>query len=652
MIKKLFKTRFSLYFASIFMYTGLSTILRVVLLSQSFSGISSSPLEFLKIFLIGFYFDFAEALIIYLPYLTYLILFPKKLIGGKIDIIMTYFIFSLTLFLVLFGLMGEIPFWDEFHARYNFIAVDYLIYTYEVVQNINESYPIPWILTILITMIALIIFAFRKWGIFTSTYSKQDGISSRLKMAFIPLIISFISIKYVNNDQGNWSENRFNNELSKNGELSFFAAFRSNQLDYNQFYKKINSEEAIGILDKDLSCKNTHFNLNSVDPIERKITDSLDEIHPNIVLITIESLSAEFLGCFGNQQNLTPFMDSLSTQSIFFSNLYATGTRTVRGMEALTLCVPPTPGHSIVRRPNNENLYSIASVLRDKDYSLSFLYGGDGYFDNMNYFFGSQGFKIVDRNRGNPLSDNIDIKRQNIPDEEVSFENAWGVCDQDIYFQSLKEADENYANGKRFFQFIMTTSNHRPFTYPSDSSILNHKNRDGAVNYTDFALKEFIQNAKSRPWFANTVFVIVADHCASSAGKWELNIDKHHIPAFIFNLKEESRRVTDLCSQIDLMPTLFGYLHWSYDSRFFGMDVNQMDQYKTRAFIANYRTLGFLKGNILTQLNDKQEVKQFDWNSETNDLQLLESNVDSLQKLCISYYQVASQRFKEGVMKD
>ena len=155
----------------------------------------------------------------------------------------------------------------------------------------------------------------------------------------------------------------------------------------------------------------------------------------------------------------------------------------------------------------------------------------------MNTFFGGNGFDIVDRGRGYLFGDSFTAKRTNIKDNEIQFENAWGVCDEDIYKQVIKEADKSYSNKKPFFNFIMTTSNHRPYTYPNNKiDIPSGTGRNGAVKYTDFAIGEFINKIKNKPWYNNTVIVFMADHCASSAGKWELNVDKYHIPAIIYNL--------------------------------------------------------------------------------------------------------------------
>ncbi|MBP6372355.1 MAG: LTA synthase family protein, partial [Ferruginibacter sp.] len=546
---------------------------------------------------------------------------------------------------------AEFPFWDEFGVRFNFIAVDYLVYTYEVLENINQSYPIPLIIFILLILIVFTLIAFKKFRIFNNTFSDKTPL--RLRAAYtIPLLaINFLLLLFLENKQAETGNNLALNEIGKNGVFSFFAAFRANELDYKNFYPTINDSVAYARIKKGILQKNQNYTSLEWNNITRNTVGS-NAYNPNIILITIESFSADFLKYFGNKNQLTPNFDSLENSSLFFTNMYATGTRTVRGMEALTLCVPPTPGNSIVRRPANKGLFSIATVLKQKNYQLYFIYGGDGYFDNMNNFFSGQGFTIVDRNRNNPLTEKLPTHRYNIPNNEVSFENAWGISDEDAYNQSLKYADSCHKSGKSFFQFIMTTSNHKPYTFPSEKIDLVQGTRNAAVKYTDYALGKYIARAKTQPWFNNTVFVIVADHCASSAGKWEINIDKHHIPALIYNLPVPPQFIKTLASQIDLMPTLFGYLNWNYNSSFYGEDLNQLKPGNEKAFIGNYRTLGMLSNNIFTQLDDRKRVKQFIYSAKENKLTELKTQNKELATQTISYYQTASERFKNGKMKE
>ncbi|MBN8789415.1 MAG: LTA synthase family protein, partial [Terrimonas sp.] len=259
---------------------------------------------------------------------------------------------------------------------------------------------------------------------------------------------------------------------------------------------------------------------------------------------------------------------------------------------------------------------------------------------------------IVDRNRGNPLSDKIDTRRYTIPDKEESFENAWGICDEDLYKQAIKYADQSFAANTPFFQFVMTTSNHKPYTFPTGKINLPQGDRNAAVKYTDYALGKFISDAQKKWWFKNTVFVIVADHCASSAGKWEINIDKHHIPAIIYNLPHPPQRINRLVSQIDLMPTLFGYLNWNYTSDLYGRDINQTETGEERAFIGNYRTLGLFKQNLFTQIDDRKRIIQFSVSQKDESMLETENKNEELISETISYYQTASERFKNNKMKE
>lgn len=650
-MKNLFRSRFSVLFSVLALYIILSFLVRIILLIWSAGDADLNLFYILRAFFTGFCYDVIIGSLFLALYAVYLLIFPKKWIGSLFDKFFTYFYLTLIFIIIYFSLLAEIPFWDEFGVRFNFIAVDYLIYTYEVVENINQSYPLPLIGVVLIGLIVSTFFSFRKLNIFKETFSNKISSGKRLLFAIPFLAIAVVFGLVMKNKQAEFSNNLVMNEVGKNGAFSFVTAFKSNELDYVTFYPKLPEKEAYSIIKKKLLQENQSYASTKYDDISR-ITKGGQEQKPNIILIAIESFSADFLSTFGNKDNLTPNYEKLANESIFFTNLYATGTRTVRGMEALTLSVPPTPGNSIVRRPNNQSLFSVSTIVKSKNYQPYFIYGGDGYFDNMNNFFGGQGFDIVDRNRGNPLSDEIKTQRFAINDNEVSFENAWGICDEDLYKQSIKYADISSKANKPFFQFVMTTSNHKPYTFPAGKINLPQGDRNAAVKYTDYALRKFIADAKTKPWFKNTVFVIVADHCASSAGKWEINIDRHHIPAIIYNLNQQPEKIDRLTSQIDVMPTLFGYLGWNYNTSLYGKDINQMKAGDERAFIGNYRTLGMLKGNVFTQIDDRRRVKQFAVaGNQKQTLSEIKTKNQELASETISYYQTASVRFKNGKMK-
>ena len=447
------------------------------------------------------------------------------------------------------------------------------------------------------------------------------------------------------------STNRYNNELAKAGIYSFFAAFRNNELSFPAFYNTIDIDEAFTHVKNQYST-DQFLEKDNTRSIKRTIInhDSVQK-KPNIILICVESLSAKYLKSFGAAQNITPTLDSLAAHGLFFTHLFATGTRTVRGMEAITLSIPPTPGRSIVKRKKNKNLFTVGEVFKQKGYDRNFFYGGDGYFDNMNNYFGGNGFDIFDRGRGFIIEPGIKVKRTNIHDHEVSFENAWGVCDEDIYKKVIQQADKARLTGKPFFDFVMTTSNHRPYTYPAGKiAIPSGTGRSGAIQYTDYAIGQLLNRSKTRPWYKNTIWVIIADHCASSAGAWELDIADYHIPAIIINAPYTPKKIDTCCSQIDIMPTLFGILDWSYTSNFFGKNILKMTKDEERAFVGNYRKLGLFKNNQVMVLSDQNKARFYHWHKATNALTTLPIDKAFL-KSTIAYYQVADALYQHGGLK-
>ncbi len=650
---KLFPQRYRLLKYFVLTFLVLSTLLRFVFLFWNFSEVDKSFFKMGNTLTYGFLFDLGTVSFFAIPYALYLLLLPKRFYGSLLDKIVTYFGYTLGLIIFLFSFFAEITFWEEFKRRFNFIAVDYLIYTYEVVKNINESYPIPLLVGGILMLTAILLFITKRKGIFTQTFIANTSFKQKIFPTLFFIIVAVASVTMMSNKTAEFSQNRYNNELAKTGIYSFFAAFRNNELSYTEFYATIDEEEAFEIQKKAFQqAGDSLFNPNEKSIYRLvKNNDTLPEKYPNVIFICVESLSAKFLGSFGNKQNITPVLDSLAKENILFTNLFATGTRTVRGMEAITLSIPPTPGRSIVKRKNNTGLFTIGDVFTQKGYERNFFYGGDGYFDNMNTFFGGNGFNIIDRGRGFLIDSAIKTKRTNIEDQEVTFENAWGVCDEDIYNKVLQQADIAYANNKRFFDFVMTTSNHRPYTYPENKiDIPSGTGRNGAVKYTDYAIGQLLKKAQTKPWYKNTVFVIMADHCASSAGRQALDVKNYRIPTIIVNAPLPSQKIKKMTSQIDLFPTLFGMFNWNYNSNLYGVNILQNEVNGNRALIGNYRKLGLLKTDSLLVLSNRKRVDFFKWNKQTNELLPLHQE-ESFYKNTVSYYQTADYLFGTGGLK-
>ena len=336
---------------------------------------------------------------------------------------------------------------------------------------------------------------------------------------------------------------------------------------------------------------------------------------------------------------MTPNLDRLAEQGLRFAQVFATGTRTVRGLEALSLGTPPIPGQAIVRRPGNDHLTTLGGLLTREGYDAYFIYGGYGYFDNMNAYFRGNGYRVIDRT--------------DFPSESIPMENIWGVADESLFDNVLPVLDRQDAAGKPFLAHVMTTSNHRPYTYPEGRiDIPSPGGRYGAVKYTDYAIGRFIDLARSRPWFDDTLFVIVADHCSSSAGRTRLAVGKYHIPLIFYGPALLDPGVdARLMSQIDVVPTLLDALGIAGAEEFFGHSRLRDDAGREeRAFISNYQELGFLKRGILTVLSPKRKVDAYRIDPETYEAS--EVAVDpALRDEAIAWYQTAAVAFKSGALR-
>jgi phosphoglycerol transferase MdoB-like AlkP superfamily enzyme len=694
-MKKIYAHRFGPVFAIATVAILISFITRIVLLFASAKGFDFTFLNIIGVFGIGLFYDLAFCSFLLIPFVLHIALTSDKIyqkpycwimigvylialfllfftnavpkdyntdLKKGIDILISFwfasYLFLLTrsevfrnkwrtvvlkcylflvVFLLLFNAISEFFFWEEFSNRYNFIAVDYLVYSNEVIGNIQESYPIVWIVLGIAILAIAVFIPFQKY--IAASVRNNISLKQKTLIAVVLFLLPLTTYLFLNNRLKRFSNNEYANELSGNGLYEFGAAFWNNELDFYKFYQSMPNAEAFSILKNELNVNGVKFTSNDTFNIEREITYTEPEKKMNVVLISVESFSGDFMKAFGNTQNITPVLDSLAQHSLFFTNFYASGTRTVRGLEALSLAIPPTPGQSIVKRPKNDSLFSLGSVFKKKGYITQYLYGGYSYFDNMKTFFGGNDYDVIDRSA--------------LAEKEITFANIWGVADEDMFTHTIKQLDSNYASGKPFFSHIMTVSNHKPFTYPAGKIDIppSTKSREGAVKYTDYAIGKFLKDVQSKPWFPNTIFVIVSDHCASAAGKTSLPVTGYHIPLLIYSPANiQPQKVDALMSQIDVAPTILGLLKFNYKSKFIGQDIFNLTKEQQRAFISTYQGLGYLKdGNLIVQSPLKQ-VKQYQPDFATGAAKEIPLD-PAMKKKAMAYYQCAFYLLKNGLYK-
>jgi phosphoglycerol transferase MdoB-like AlkP superfamily enzyme len=584
---------------------------------------------------LGLLFDLATLAFALCPFFLLALLMPKAWRASPRYALARWVVYALVLYALVFGAIAEVVFWLEFSTRFNFIAVDYLVYTHEVVGNIKESYPVPGILMAIAVGVVFVVALVRRVVRLTDAPMPRWG---RAKALVLGVVAAVASAAMVSIDHTEFSENAYANELAGNGLYGFSAAFRRNDLDYDKFYAQVDEKKAQAVLGA----------LGVLRDGQGPTTERAPQLtHPgwlktpkNVVLISVESLSASFLGAYGSTLGLTPQLDRLSKEGVLLQNLFATGTRTVRGLEALSLGTPPVPGQAIVHRPGNDNLSTLGNLLNKQGFDTHWIYGGYGYFDNMNAYFKGNHHTVADRT--------------DFPKASIAGENIWGVADESLFDNALTVLDRSQANGKRFFAHIMTTSNHRPYTFPEGRIDLPQGERNSAVKYTDYAIGRFIEQAKSKPWFNDTLFVVVADHCASVAGKSKLPVASYRIAGLFYGPQLLKAGIEGrLLSQIDIPPTLLDVLGINGSGLFYGQSFANSASVTApgRAFISNYQELGYYKNNQLVVLSPKRKVAMYAIDPVTKDAAPVTVLDEVLVTEAIAYYQSASRSYKTGKLK-
>jgi phosphoglycerol transferase MdoB-like AlkP superfamily enzyme len=589
------------------------------------------------VFGIGLIYDLAATAWMLVPFIVNALIWSGGPIGRKGHAVTATVMAAVATGMLGFSVTGEFLFWNEFSARYNFIAVDYLVYTREVTGNITQSYPmaelLSWTGVGIVLLLAMILPFVWRWGLLPAPRR-----SRRVQIAGGYAALLVCVFFGINEAPHAWQRDAAEKELASNGYYALFRAFRNNDLAYDQFYATLPTGEVQTVLGDELreagldSSSGTQENWFTHD-----VKGHGMPLGKNVVLVTIESLGADYVEAFGGYKGLTPNLSALAAKSAVFTNLYATGLRTVRGLEAVTLSLPPTPGRAVPIREHNKGLMSLGSVLEDNGYDSMYIYGGYSYFDNMRSFFTGAGYDVYDRT-------DIDAK-------DIHHETIWGVADEDLFDFAIRildrKSDAAEANRKPFFAHIMTTSNHRPYTYPDGRiDIPSHSGRDGAVKYTDYAIGKFLEDARDKPWFKDTIFVFLADHTSHGRGRTDLPPENYRIPMWIYSPDLIAPKAYDqVASQIDVGPTLLGLLNISYKSAFFGHDIINNGTGHQRAFMANYLTVGYMEDGLVVELAPQGRVRVVDaHNGKVLPIKATESR-HAIEE-AISFYQTASREIE------
>ena len=614
-----------LWLAAIYLLVSSTT--RIALYIHSLSELDAPVQQFFMAMSIGLFYDLVTCLYLFAFYALYLFLVPQRWyqsIWHQRFIILSSLV---GIFSLMYLGVVEYFFFDEFDSRFNFVAVSYLIYPHEVFINIWQSYPVATALTL--TVIVSLILMRLLYKPLRAGLQAQQGVRQRA-IPFAVFVIALVTaFSAVDITSGRVSTNRVANELAVNGLYSFFYELFHNDLNYNQYYVTLDKKESIERVRGLLAQPNATFIKTANSPTARHVNNNDDAPQKlNVIMLVEESLGAEFVGAYGDKRGLTPNIDRLAKQSVKFSNAFATGTRTARALEAISSSFPPIPGESILKRPGyNENIFTWAQVMNSNEYSPTFIYGGYGTFDGMNHFFGNNGFRTIDRNEI----------------ENPKYENIWGVSDEDLMQHAVKVFDEQYARGEKIFSIVMSTSNHKPFTFPEGIPGIHAEGggRLDGVRYADYAIGQFFAQVRNKPYFDDTVFIIVGDHGARVYGKENIPMWTYELPLIFYSPKHlAATKIDNLISQIDIMPTLLGLLHISYDTVAFGRDVLKGDPAHNYVLLSHNRDVALYHGEELHELGLQKTSQTVHYVKGSSEQKRIVNN-DNALKNAASIFQTA-----------
>lgn len=591
-------TRFNFWLTCIAVFVGVSFLVRMGLaIWISFDGHSTGRL--LSAIATGLLHDASMGIALGLPFLAglYALSFLWRWKYGR-WIGHTALLFFCGV--LVFSSIAEFFFWNEFSSRFNGIAVNYLIFPREVIGNIGESFNLALYLPIIgATALALYLSLFRRLE--SALMARHSSSELMFSIASIAVLAGAAALGLY------WapyapSRDREVNEVAQNGMFSMVKAFLTNDSQYDGQYAGMDEAEAIRLLRGVVSQDNTTLLTPATErSLLRHVYNGQTPKKLNVVLVINESFGSTYIDSLDNRrgESISPNIDRLAKDGLLFTNVYATGDRTVRGLEALLTSFAPIPGISTARRNGSEGMNSMPYLLRQFGYKSAFLYAGDGRFDNMGHFWETIGF------------DNVWDERDFA---EKGFKTVWGYADEHLYKEASNRLDQMTKDGQPAFLAMLTVSNHRPYTYPEGriSKNPNDKNRTNAATYADWAFGDFVDSARGKSWFDNTVFIFVGDHGPKVNGSAHVPVDGFRVPLLFYAPKHiAAARNGTLGSSLDMAPTLMGLLGISFDSPFFGVDLRRVPEGGGRIAMAHNFSVAFGAEGKLVVLEPNRSIRGY-----------------------------------------
>lgn len=498
---------------------------------------------------------------------------------------------------LLFYSATEWFFFEEFSARFNHIALDYVTAPREVAGNIWQSYNVPAIVAATLAGGLLFGWLFNRMARRITLAPLGRG---GAMFAFGTLLtVSAFALALAAAVPARLSGDRVISEIAHNGFSQLVRAYRTADLEYDLYYPTLPTavEHAHAALALGIPPPAPGTPAGGFVPL-REFGGAASGDPYDVVVILEESFGSEFIGELGHPERLTsPGFDRWSKRGLLATHMIPVGNRTVRGIEGVLSSFPPLPGDSTVKRDRSENMAGLGRAFRGAGYDTAFYYGGWGVFDNMKPYALANGFTRF-------------VERDAYPKDALA--TIWGVADEYVFNKLLEDQLAAKAGGTRFFATLLSTSNHKPYRVPDRPTRIPaaRHDRDAAVAYADWALANYLDRAQAAGLLGHTVVLVVGDHGARVYGAQELPTASYKVPALFLAPGLAGARYERLCSQVDIAPTLLSLAGVHAHAPFFGGDLTAAVPPPERAFLIHNRDIGYLTPDKLVILGLNKSVEQ------------------------------------------
>ena len=427
--------------------------------------------------------------------------------------------------------------------------------------------------------------------------------------------------------QAYYCEDPFLNQLGVNPVFNLLTSTLDDNRKENRTLHLMSEEDALSKVQKYLHRQG----IDRLSPIARKVEREGTPNRRNVVLVFMESMSANLMGTFGSDKKLTPYLDSLYQQSLSFSHFYSSGIHTNHGIYSTLYSFPAIMKRNAMKGSVIPVYSGLPTVLQENGYCNLFFMT---QYDNMNAFLRTNGFDEI-------------YAQENYPSEKVV--NSFGVQDDFMYQYALPILNERAGTGNPFFSVLLSISNHPPYVIPPYFHPHSDVLEEQIVEYADWSIRQFMQAAEKQPWFDNTIFVFLGDH-GKMVGTPECEMPQsyNHIPLMIYGKDIKPGVYDGFGGQVDVSPTLLGLLNISYLQNNFG--VNLLEEERPCMFFTADNLIGARDSvNMFIYSPDSQQ--EFKYKLEEGKLHAAtgtdEEAFRNLKDYCFSMLQSTESLVKE-----